>query len=174
MIDHRSILKQNADHLVQRGKGILAADEDSQDLTQRFQTIGIENNVEQRRIYRQILFTTENIEKYLSGILMHEETFDQTTDSSQGFPLVLSQLGILPGIKLDRVKRQRSHFVLFCSVFSPTPTNANHLFDRVYSRSSCKAIKRSHWVSMIWINEPNICENVDRRSRSRSLFLSSK
>lgn len=124
MIDHRSILKQNAEYLVQRGKGILAADEEPNDLTQRFQTMGIENNVEQRRIYRQILFTTENIEKYLSGILMHEETFDQTTDSSQDFPLVLSQMGILPGIKLDRVKRQRSHFVLFC--FPPTQTNANH------------------------------------------------
>lgn len=98
-----STLEQNADFLVQRGKGILAADESPTSIVKRLHSIGLKNTAEQRRIYRQILFTTSNIQQYISGILMHEETFHQSNDSSLPFPAMLSQLGILPGIKLDRV-----------------------------------------------------------------------
>ena len=105
MFSHRSSLKQHADQLVQPGKGILAADDDPSAFSERFRAIGIENTAEQRRIYRQILFTTEQIGRYLSGALMHEEAFDQSTDSSQGFPLFLTESGLLPGIRLDRVNR---------------------------------------------------------------------
>jgi fructose-bisphosphate aldolase, class I len=100
---HFSMLKQNADFLVQRGKGILAADESPTSTIKRLHSIGLENTAEQRRIYRQILFTTSNIQQYISGVIMHEETFHQSNDSSLPFPAMLAQLGILPGIKLDRV-----------------------------------------------------------------------
>lgn len=99
----KNLLKQNAEFLVQRGKGILAADETPSSLTKRFHAIDVENTSEQRRIYRQILFTTPDIHRYLTGVIMHEETFYQSNDSSIPFPMMLTQIGILPGIKLDRV-----------------------------------------------------------------------
>ena len=97
------MLKQNAELIVHRGKGILAADESPLSLIKRFNSIGIENTAEQRRIYRQILFTTPSIQQYISGVIMHEETFNQTNDSSIPFPMMLTEMSILPGIKLDRV-----------------------------------------------------------------------
>ena len=97
------MLKKTAEFLVQRGKGILAADETSSSLTKRFHAIGVENTAEQRRIYRQILFTTPDIQRYISGVIMHEETVYQSNDSSIPFPMMLTQIGILTGIKLDRV-----------------------------------------------------------------------
>ena len=99
------MLKKNAEFLVQRGKGILAADESPSSIVNRFNSINVENTAEQRRIYRQLLFTAPNIQRYISGIIMHEETFNQTDDSSISFPMMLIQNGILPGIKLDRVIR---------------------------------------------------------------------
>jgi fructose-bisphosphate aldolase class I len=97
------MLKKNADFLVQRGKGILAADESPSSIIKRFNSIGVDNTAEQRRIYRQLLFTTPEIQRYISGVIMHEETFNQSNDSSVCFPIMLTQIGILPGIKLDRV-----------------------------------------------------------------------
>jgi fructose-bisphosphate aldolase class I len=99
------MLKKNAEFLVQRGKGILAADESPSSIIKRFNSINVENTAEQRRIYRQLLFTAPDIQRYISGIIMHEETFNQTNDSSISFPMMLTQNGILPGIKLDRVIR---------------------------------------------------------------------
>jgi fructose-bisphosphate aldolase class I len=97
------ILKTNAQFLVQRGKGILAADESPSSIVKRFHSIAVDNTAEQRRIYRQLLFTTPDIQQYISGVIMHEETFNQSNDSSISFPMMLTQIGILPGIKLDRV-----------------------------------------------------------------------
>jgi fructose-bisphosphate aldolase class I len=97
------ILRKNAEFLVQRGKGILAADESPSSIIKRFHSIAVDNTAEQRRIYRQLLFTTPDIQQYISGIIMHEETFNQSNDSSISFPMLLTQIGILPGIKLDRV-----------------------------------------------------------------------
>lgn len=96
-------LKTTADLLMTHRKGILVADENPSSLAKRFHLIGVENTAEQRRIYRQILFTTPNIQRYLNGVIMHEETFSQCNDSSIPFPMMLTQIGVLTGIKLDRV-----------------------------------------------------------------------
>ena len=103
MNSNEEFLKKNAEWIVQRGKGILAADENANSLTKRFQSLGVENTFEQRHTYRLLLFTTPDIQQYISGIIMNEETFNQTNYSSIPFPTMLSQIGILPGIKLDRV-----------------------------------------------------------------------
>jgi fructose-bisphosphate aldolase class I len=99
----QSMLKTNAEFIVQQGKGILAADENPSSIIKRFNSIGVDNTAEQRRIYRQLLFTTPDIQQYISGVIMHEETFNQSNDSSVPFPMMLTRIGILPGIKLDRV-----------------------------------------------------------------------
>jgi fructose-bisphosphate aldolase, class I len=86
--------------LVADGKGILAADETVPTLTTRFATLGIESTEKSRRTYREMLFTAGAAE-FISGVIMHDETIRQK--STDGTPLiqVLSQQGILPGIKVD-------------------------------------------------------------------------
>jgi len=96
-------LKETADLLVRQRKGILAADESSSSIVNRFQAINVENVPEQRRVFRQLLFSTPNIQQYISGVILHEETFNQSNDSSILFPIMLKEIGILPGIRLDKV-----------------------------------------------------------------------
>ena len=68
------ILKRTAQKMVAKGKGILAADESTPTCTKRFNSIGIESTRESRNEYRDMLFTTNDLEKYVSGIIMYDET----------------------------------------------------------------------------------------------------
>ena len=96
------ILKRTAQKMVAKGKGILAADESTPTCTKRFNSIGIESTRESRNEYRDMLFTTNDLEKYVSGIIMYDETIRQKTISSnQPFPEYLNEKGILTGIKVD-------------------------------------------------------------------------
>ena len=83
------------------GKGILAADEALNTIGSRFKAVGIESTEETRRNYRQMLFTTEGIGEFLSGVILYDETLRQ--ESSGGTPLtkILENQGIIPGIKVD-------------------------------------------------------------------------
>ena len=87
--------------LVAEGKGILAADETVPTLTRRFDALGIRSTEENRRTYREMLFTTSGAAEFMGGVIMQDETIRQK--SSAGTPLaeVLSGQGILPGIKVD-------------------------------------------------------------------------
>ena len=87
--------------LVADGKGILAADETVPTLTKRFDMLGIKSTEQSRRTYREMLFTAPGAVGFISGVIMQDETIRQK--SSHGTPLiqVLSQQGILPGIKVD-------------------------------------------------------------------------
>jgi fructose-bisphosphate aldolase, class I len=87
--------------LVADGKGILAADESVATLTRRFDPLGIPSTEETRRAYREMLFTTSGAAEFISGAILYDETIRQK--SSGGTPLakVLSEQGILPGIKVD-------------------------------------------------------------------------
>ena len=86
--------------LVADGKGLLAADETPHTLTHRFDTLGIQSTEKSRRTYRKMLFTAGAAD-FISGVILQDETIRQS--SSDGTPLVriLSQQGILPGIKVD-------------------------------------------------------------------------
>lgn len=84
-----------------KGKGILAADESTGTIGKRFTQISVENNQDNRRAYRELLFRTEGLEQYISGVITYEETlFDTAAD---GTPMVdlLKAKGIIPGIKVD-------------------------------------------------------------------------
>ena len=91
-----------AHQLVAPGKGILAADESSGTIKKRFEALGIEDSVENHRKYRELLFTTPNIEEYISGVIMFEETLRQKTADNVSFPDYLGVRGVLPGIKIDQ------------------------------------------------------------------------
>jgi fructose-bisphosphate aldolase, class I len=94
-------LENVAAALVVEGKGILAADETVRTLTKRFDTLGIPSTEQTRRTYREMLFSSPGAAEFISGVIMQDETIRQ--NSSGGTPLaeVLSQQGIIPGIKVD-------------------------------------------------------------------------
>jgi len=90
--------------MVQKGKGILAADESLPTIAKRFKPIGADSNEENRRRYRALLFAAPGIEKYISGVIEFEETLLQQSDEGVVLSEVLAQRGIVPGIKVDKGK----------------------------------------------------------------------
>jgi fructose-bisphosphate aldolase class I len=97
-----SELHETARALVADGKGILAADESDGTITKRFDSIGVESTEETRRGYRNLLFTTEGVEEYISGVILFDETIRQRADDGTPFPELLAGKGIIPGIKVDK------------------------------------------------------------------------
>jgi fructose-bisphosphate aldolase class I len=95
-------LKSIAEAIVAKPKGILAADESSPTIKKRFDSIGVESTEENRRRYREILFTTEGIERYISAVILYDETLRQSSRDGIPFPKLLSTRGIIPGIKVDK------------------------------------------------------------------------
>ena len=83
------------------GKGILAADESVKTATKRLASINTESTEETRRQYRNIMLSAPQVEKYLCGVIMFEETLNQKSDDGILFPRLLANKGIVPGIKVD-------------------------------------------------------------------------
>ena len=98
----REELIENARKIARPGFGILAADESTGTIGSRFQKINVENIEENRRAYRELLFTTPDLEKYISGVIMFDETLDQVTKDGVNFVELLKSKGIVPGIKVDK------------------------------------------------------------------------
>ncbi len=94
-------LQSTAKALVAEGKGILAADESTGTIKKRLDSIGVESTEDTRRQYRQLLFTTDGAEDYISGVILYDETIRQSTDDGTPFPKLLESKGIIPGIKVD-------------------------------------------------------------------------
>jgi fructose-bisphosphate aldolase class I len=99
---NKQLLETNAQRLVAEGKGILAADESTPTIKKRFDTIQVESTEENRRAYRQMLFTTENFEQHISGVILFDETLRQRADDGTRFADLLSGKGVMPGIKVDK------------------------------------------------------------------------
>jgi len=97
-----SDLEATAQALVAPGKGILAADESSPTIKKRFDTIAVESTEDNRRAYRELLFTTPGAGEYISGVILFDETIRQ--NAADGTPLVeiLKRQGMIPGIKVDK------------------------------------------------------------------------
>jgi fructose-bisphosphate aldolase class I len=94
-------LQETARALVAPARGILAADESTGTIKKRFDGIGVENTEENRRRYRQLLFTTPAVGEYISGVILYDETIRQSTDAGVPFTRVLEEAGVIPGIKVD-------------------------------------------------------------------------
>jgi fructose-bisphosphate aldolase, class I len=94
-------LHETAKALVADGKGILAADESSGTIKKRFDSIGVESTEENRRAYRDLLFTTEGAEEFISGVILYDETIRQSSAGGTPFPKLLESKGVIPGIKVD-------------------------------------------------------------------------
>jgi len=94
-------MKSTIGALMAPSKGILAADESLATIARRFEPFGIESTEENRRRYRQMLFTTPGVEEYISGVILFDETMRQSADDGRRFVDVLTASGIIPGIKVD-------------------------------------------------------------------------
>jgi fructose-bisphosphate aldolase, class I len=94
-------LQETAQAMVAEGRGILAADESNATMTKRLEAVGVESTPESRRAFRSLMFTAEGAADYISGVIMYDETFRQTTADGASFPGLLTREGILPGIKVD-------------------------------------------------------------------------
>jgi len=88
--------------LAAKGKGILAADESVATITKRFEALNIPSTEDSRRAYRELLVTTPGLNEFIAGVILFEETLNQKTSNGQLFPELLTSLGILPGIKVDK------------------------------------------------------------------------
>jgi fructose-bisphosphate aldolase, class I len=98
---NKDILKVTVNAILSKGKGILAADETPSNIGKKFEVLHIENTAENRRKYREMLFTAPKIEDYISGVIMQDETISQSTDSGEWFSSFLNEKGIHTGIKVD-------------------------------------------------------------------------
>ena len=94
-------LARIANAMVAKNKGILAADESSGTIAKRFASIKIDSTEEQRRTYREMLFTAPGASDYISGVILYDETIRQKTKDGIPFPEYLTKKGIIPGIKVD-------------------------------------------------------------------------
>jgi fructose-bisphosphate aldolase class I len=96
------LLKSVANAIVAKQKGVLAADESSPTIKKRFDSIQVESTEENRRRYREILFTADGIERYVGGVILFDETLRQRTRDGVPFAELLAGRGIVPGIKVDK------------------------------------------------------------------------
>ncbi len=97
-------LQDTINDMVQKGRGILAADESSPTIAKRFKAIDVESSEEKRRAWRSLLVTTDGLGEYISGIILFEETLAQKTDDGKTIPQAAWAQKIVPGIKVDKGK----------------------------------------------------------------------
>ena len=103
-------LEATAKKLVAPGKGILAADESSGTIEKRLKSINVLSTEENRRAYRELLFTTKGAGEFISGVILFDETIRQKTGDGRPFVEVLEQQGIIPGIKVDKGAKAMANF----------------------------------------------------------------
>jgi fructose-bisphosphate aldolase class I len=94
-------LRAIAQSIVADHKGVLAADESTGTIKKRFDSIGVESTEDNRRAYRNLLFTTPGFEEYVGGVIMYDETIRQASDDGTPFAELLASKGVVPGIKVD-------------------------------------------------------------------------
>jgi fructose-bisphosphate aldolase, class I len=102
-------LYRTAQALVVPGKGILAADESDGTIKKRFDSIGVESTEDNRRAYRELLFTTKGADEFISGVILFDETIRQTSSLGTRFAELLASNGIVPGIKVDKGAKPLAH-----------------------------------------------------------------
>lgn len=162
-------LRKIANAIVAPGKGILAADESTATIGKRFTDIGVENTDEHRRLYRQLLFTSDQVvAENISGVILFHETLYQKADDGTPFVELLKQKGIIPGIKVDK-----GVVPLFGSEDECTTQGLDDLAQRCaqYKKDGCHFAK---WRCVIKIkrNTPSyqaILENANVLARYASI-----
>ena len=107
---NKTKLAQTAKKLAARGKGILAADESSGTIEKRFKDINLPSTETNRRNWRELLFTAPGLEKFISGVILFDETIRQKASSGTAFAKLLKRKGVIPGIKVDQKSHSLANF----------------------------------------------------------------
>lgn len=94
-------LQETAQQLVAKGKGILASDERSDSINKKLKEMGIDQTAEMRRQYREIFIGTDDLNEYITGMILSSETVQQKDSKGEPFPDVLASKDVLPGVKTD-------------------------------------------------------------------------
>jgi fructose-bisphosphate aldolase class I len=87
--------------ILSKGKGILAADESTETMTKRLESVNIPSTFENRLLFRETLFASENMKNCIGGVILYDETIKQTSSSKKTIPELISASGTVPGIKVD-------------------------------------------------------------------------
>lgn len=166
------LLKEIVSKMVEEGKGILAADESTETCNKRFDSVGIEKTEENRRLYREMLFTAPDIEKFIGGVILFEETLNQKTKEGISFPEFLLSRGILSGIKVDKG--------LEALVDSPEEKHTKG-FDGLQNRLkeyAKKGAKFAKWRAVISIKEKELptesCIKINAKELAQYALLCQK
>ena len=96
-----SELNKIALKILSNGKGILAADESNGTMTKRLDSVAVPSNPENRLLFRETLFTSEAMKKFIGGVILYDETIKQISNSNKAIPELISATGAVPGIKVD-------------------------------------------------------------------------
>ena len=97
MTEHNKIALK----ILSNGKGILAADESNGTMTKRLDTVNVISSPENRLLFRQTLFSSERMKDCIGGVILYDETINQSLNSGKTIPDIISETGALPGIKVD-------------------------------------------------------------------------
>ncbi|MDR3391714.1 MAG: fructose-bisphosphate aldolase class I [Sulfuriferula sp.] len=105
-----SAMERTIAELTAPAKGILAADESSGTIEKRLRSVGVQSTEAVRRNYRELLFTAPELNLYVSGVILYEETLRQSSEAGTPFPQLLAAQGIVPGIKVDKGTQALANF----------------------------------------------------------------
>tara|TARA_B100000242_G_scaffold263375_1_gene210283 strand:+ start:62 stop:1069 length:1008 start_codon:yes stop_codon:yes gene_type:complete len=87
--------------ILNNGKGILAADESTGTMTKRLEAVKVQSTAENRLLFRETLFSSSGMTEYIGGVILYDETIKQKTSKKNRIPELISQMGSIPGIKVD-------------------------------------------------------------------------
>ena len=96
-----SALNQIALKILSNGKGILAADESNGTMTKRLDSVNVKSTKENRLLFRETLFSSENMRDCIGGVILYDETINQLSSSGKPIPVLIAESGAVPGIKVD-------------------------------------------------------------------------
>ena len=96
-----SALNQIALKILSNGKGILAADESNGTMTKRLDSVNVKSTEENRLLFRETLFSSENMRDCIGGVILYDETINQLSSSGKPIPVLIAETGAVPGIKVD-------------------------------------------------------------------------
>ena len=162
-------LRSTAKAMVEKGKGILAADESTPTCNQRFENIGVDPNELNRNTYRDLLFTTNGMEEFISAVILFDETLRQSTIiGGTPFPEYLKEKGIIPGIKVDKGAKE-----LAIHSGEKVTEGLDDLRDRLSEYYKLGA-RFSKWRAIITIGEgipTDVCIHVNAHALARYAAL---
>ena len=95
-----SELNKIALKILSNGKGILAADESNGTMTKRLETVNVQSTSKNRLLFRETLFTAESIKDCIGGVILYDETINQSSTSGKSVSAIILESGAVPGLKL--------------------------------------------------------------------------